>query len=184
MCLWELVGDGTLEQALCGGGDLASAYLDEGYAWVDRVLGTQSHHATVIGALALESSTCCTQRDATPWAAITAMTNAGPGDSLASAVEKALALAGAPDVQRWYVSHTERYTAEQENLERLAGLRGIEQVPIRRRIGDSAGAGAASIAVAASAIAMGECSHALLTTATRHGTTYVTVLSEPGRSAS
>ncbi len=175
MATIDLLCGGDAPAGLAGGGDLASDDLDQGYAAVDRVIGTSSTHASVIGLILLERADACEARGAQPWARLLGHGAAGPRSGVAGAVDRALERAKragcAPEhITLWYRGAVERFGRGHEARARTHPLLSdIPEVNARAILGDAAGAGPAALAIAAATIAIGGATTILITAVTRDG---------------
>jgi len=193
-CEQELAGDeavaamatwiqsARLEAAICAGGDLASAWLDRGYQLLDGGSGSNPRHASVVGAVVLESIGQCQRRGATIWARVLGIGRAGTWGKVEAAVGRALEDASAQGlgpvaIDLWLTGATEAHGASHEaTARRLSVLAGAERKDMRRILGDAAGSGPALLAIGAAYISAGKAATVLVTSVTRQGQAYATLL--------
>jgi 3-oxoacyl-[acyl-carrier-protein] synthase II len=184
LVMLDLMRDGDAAAALVGGGDLASEWLDRGYAAVDRLVGTSSRHASVVGAILLERQGARTGRSG-PWARILGTGASGPAAAVAGAVARAVEAAAqaglrVDSIDVWLRGATERRGEAHESRARAHPL--LSETPAidaRRILGDAGGAGIAVLALAAAAIRVGRARTALVTSVTRDGSARAILLGEP-----
>ena len=91
----EILEANDAPAAIACGGDLASDCLQRGYDVLDGVTRTASRHASVLGAVLLETSVACTERGGTAWARILGTGAAGDWGGVQGAVGRALEAADA-----------------------------------------------------------------------------------------
>lgn len=172
------IRNGTLRAGLCAGGDLGSSLLDAAYARLSRELRVPTRHASVLGALVLESAAEARARGAIPWARVVASTAAGPRRGLLGVAETLRDAHGQPP-DLWLTS---ALGPLQEGWEAAAArspwLAQVPRINARARLGNAGGAGAAAVACGAAAIATGRAQTVLVTSVTLDGAAHGTLLSE------
>ncbi len=171
----EAVACGLGRRLLAGGGDLASHWLDRGYALVDRLLQNTSTHDSVLAMILLESDVGLQERGIDAWAKVLAKGSAGGWSGVCGAIgllqeQLATTKTPQPTLDLWCRnSHNTLTSIHETRALTLPWLHQVATLQVRTCFGNALGAGPTALAVAAANIKRGTARHVLVTSVTSDG---------------